>query len=202
MLVVFLVFIIIVIVIIFSTLRIEIKEFELINKKINNFQVIVSLSLFNKYKWIMLKIDDNKTNKLSEKIKKKIFNKLLKSRILTQFKNVNILLIKEWREIFSKMSLEKLNFIFKLGTEDASTTAYTIGIISAILGIVLSRNNKNIYYLIEPIYSDNNQIYLSLDCILSIKLVHINFRRILIKRRVYQKNGITSNRRINANSHG
>lgn len=198
-----LIFVIIPLLIVNSTFKINIKEFELVNKKINKFQVIVSLVLFNKLSWLKLKIDNDRINKVSKKIKKQIFNKLLDSRILTQFRSLDLRLVKEWKNIFSKMNLEEVKFYLKVGTEDACVTAYTVGIISSLAGIYLSRKLKNTKYLIEPIYRDENYVYLSLNCILAIKMVHIINRNKLFKEKeVYQRNGRTSNRRSYANSHG
>lgn len=198
-----LIFVIIPLLIISSTLKININEFELINKKINKFQVIVSLVLFSKWSWLKLRIDNDRVNRIDKKIKKQIFNKLLNSRILTRVKSFDGRLIKEWKQIFEKMNLEEANFNLKIGTEDACFTAYTIGIISSVAGIFLSRRVKKAKYLIEPIYIDKNYIYLSLNCILAIKLVQIiNRKKVVREKEVYRNYGISSNRRANVNSHG
>lgn len=189
--------------ILFSSLKIDIKEFELINKKINKFQLVISLALFNKFKWLKLKLDNDRISKVSKKMKKDIFNKLLDSRILTQYKSINETLIKEWKQILQKMDLEKINFNLKLGTEEADLTAYLIGIISALTGILLTRHSSKSKYLIEPIYEDKNYIYLSINCIIAIKLVHIiNMRKVFKEKEVYQKYGKSSDRRSYANSNG
>ena len=201
--IIILIMIIVPILILCSSLRIEIKEFELINMKINIFQLIISLALFNKLKWLKLKLDNDRINRVSAKMKKNLFNKLLDSKILTQYKNINSTLIKEWKKILQKMDIEKIDFNLKLGTEDASLTAYLIGIISLLIGIVLSRRVSKPTYLIEPIYRDKNYIYLSINCIIAIKLVHIiNMKKDFKGREVYQEYGESSNRRPYANSHG
>ena len=197
------IFILLTLLTICSNLKIDIKELELINKKINKLQLVVSLELFNKFKWLKLKLDNDRVNKISKKMKIDLFNKLLNSRILTQYKNINSKLISEWKEIFQKMNLEKINLYLKLGTEDASLTAYLIGIISAFAGIFLSRKVSRCKYLIDPDYSNKNYIYLSINCIISIKLVHIiNINKVFKEKEVYQKHGKSSNRRSYANSHG
>ena len=186
-----------------SCLRIEIKEFELINRKINKFELVISLALFNKFKWLKLKLDKDRFSKMNAKMKKNLFNKLLNSKILTQYKSINLNLIKEWKHIFQKMDLEKINLNLKLGTEDASVTAYIIGVISAFTGILLSKRVSKPTYLIEPIYRDKNYIYLSINCIIAIKLVHIiNIKKNIKEKEVYQEHGKPSNRRSYANSNG
>ena len=196
-------FITIQVLILSSTLKINIKEFELTNKKINKFQVIVSLALFNKYNWLKLKIDNKKINKVNKKIKKHIFNKLLNKRILTQFKSLDGEVIKEWKQIFNKMNLESINFNLKIGTEDACITAYIVGIISSFAGILLLNRVRNLKYLIEPLYIDKNYVYLSLNCIFAIKLVHIiNRKKVFKEKEVYRSYGKSSNRRSYANSNG
>ena len=186
-----------------SSLKIQIKEFELINRKINKFELIISLALFNKLRWLKLKLDNDRISKMNERMKKNMFNKLLNSKILTQYKNINSNLIKEWKHIFQKMDLEKINLNLKLGTEDASVTACLIGIISAFIGILLPQRASTSQYLIEPIYKDKNYIYLSINCIIAIKMVHIiNIRKIIKEKEVYQEYGKSSNRRSYANNHG
>ena len=186
------VFVIFPVLILCSTFKIDIKELEIINEKIKKFRIIFSLVLFNKLTWVKLKVDNKRLNKINEKVKKQLFNKILNSKILTKYKEINIL--KEWQEISKKMHLEGLNFILKIGTENACITANIVGIISIILSILFFGKRHKIKYLIEPIYSDKNSLYLSLNCIFTIKLIHIIIRKKHLKEKeVYQINGRKSN---------
>ena len=67
----------IILIIVSSTLRIDIKELETINTKIIKLKIIISLLAFNKLKWIGIKIDKNRIEKIKKSIKKPLMNKIL-----------------------------------------------------------------------------------------------------------------------------
>jgi len=191
--------------IVYSTLKIDIKEFILMNTKIEKFNIVISLNLFNKIKWIKLKIDNKRVNKLKGSSKLKTLNKILDTKILRKYKNAKQILAKDWKHILkelNKFEIEKVNIKSKIGTENAATTAIITGTILSILGIIFARKVANPKYKIEPVYTDKNYIYLSINCIVAIKLVHIINMNKKLGKEVYQENGRTSNRRAYANSNG
>lgn len=187
--------------VIFSTLRIEIEKLEIINKKVMKFKLILSLALFNRVKWIKFKIDKSKIEKIA---KSSIMDKILKTNFLKDYKNIKQ--IKNWKKVLkelNKLEIEKLQLYSKIGTQNPCITAYLIPTLASILAIALSKKMSEPKYKIEPVYIDKNYIYLSINCIITIKLVHIiNIIKLIKGKEVYQKDGRTSNRRAYANSHG
>ena len=172
-----------------STFKVDIKELIIKNKEIEKFKIKISLNLFNKIKWISLGLDNNKMDEIRNGSKLKIFNKILGKRILKKYKNAGKILIKDWKnqlKTFNNIKLENVNILSEISTEDAASTAVIAGVISAILGIILAKKATDIYYKIDPVYLNKNNIYISITCIISIKLVHIiNINKSLGKE-VYQ----------------
>lgn len=189
-----------------STLRIDIKEFEAINKKVTKFNLVISLNLFKKIKWIKLKINNQNVSKLKYNYKLKFINKILDTKILKKYKGINKILTTDLKLVLNqlqKFEIESFNLKAELGTVNPARTAYIVAIISSILAIVLARKINTPKYSIQPIYENRNHIYLSINCIIAIKLVHIiNMNKQIKGKEVYQANGRTSNRRAYANSNG
>lgn len=188
-----------------STLKIDVRELLLINKKLEKFEIIISLNLFNKIKWLKLKIDKAKVKKLQGSAKLKTLNKILDTKVLRKYKNARKILAKDWKHILKELNefdIEKLNLKIKIGTENAATTAIITGTISAIIGIILARKISNPRYDVEAVFIDKNYIYLSINCIIAVKLVHIINMNKKLGKEVYQEHGRTSNRRAYANSNG
>ena len=137
-------------------IKFHIKEFEFQNNKIKRIKIIISLNLFNKFDILKIKLN-------SEKIKK-IFNKSNK-KIKIEIEGV--------KYVIQKTYIENISITAKMGTKNTTTTAILVGISSSVLAIILARKVKYSKYSIEPIYQDKNYIYLSINCIFKIKLVHI-----------------------------
>jgi len=188
-----------------SSFKIEIKKLILIDTKVKEFIVVISLNLFNKLRWLSIKLDRKKIEKIRNGTKLKIFNKMLDTKVLRKYKNAKQILKKDWKHVLKnldKVKIEKIDIQSKLGTENAAVTAISVGLISAILGIILASKTENPKYKIEPVYIDKNYIYLSINCIIRIKLVHIINMNKKLGKEVYQNYGRTSNRRTYANSNG
>ena len=137
--------------------------------------------------------------------KLKLFNKILDTKILRKYKNAGKIFQKDWKHILkelNKFNIEKIQLETKIGTENAACTAIITGVLSAILGIILARKASNPQYKIEPIYVSKNYIYLSINCIIAIELVHIINMNKRIGKEVYQENGRTSNRTTYVGSNG
>lgn len=192
--------------IILSTLRIDIKEFMLINKKIENIKIEISLNLFNKFKWIKLTIDNQKIRKIQNNQKFKSFNKILDKKLLRKNIKIRDIIKNDYKQItqeFNNIKLEKINLKADISTKDIKATAFIVTILSSILAITLAKKINNPKFEIRPTYLEKNYIYLSINCIFSIKLVHIiNIYKKLERKGVHQKYGRTSNRRTYANSNG
>ena len=189
-----------------STLRIDIKELEIINTKIIKFTIIINLLAFNKLKWIAIRLDKDRIEKVRKNMKITIINKILDTKILKKYRNIEKVMIKDWKQILKKsnnIKIEEAEIKLQIGTENPVITAYTVAILSTILSIILARKMKEPKYEIKPVYIDKNYLHLFLKGIISVKLVHIiNMKKELERKEVYQKYGRTSNRRTYANSNG
>lgn len=160
-------------------IKICIDELEVENFEINKADIIIKFGI--------LKFKLNK-----EKLKKIISNN--KSKIKLE--------VNDFKEIIKKIEVPKLNINAKFGTGEPNSTAFFVAIVSSIIGIALARKIENPRYTIEPVYGDMNYIFLSINCIFEIKLVHIINIFIKLKRKEYQKYGRTPNRRSYVGSNG
>lgn len=160
-------------------IKICIDELEVENFEINKADIIIKFGI--------LKFKLNK-----EKLKKIISNN--KSKIKLE--------VNDFKEIIKKIEIPKLNINAKFGTGEPNSTAFFVAIVSSIMGIALARKIENPRYTIEPVYGDMNYIFLSINCIFEIKLVHIINIFIKLKRKEYQKYGRTPNRRSYVGSNG
>lgn len=160
-------------------IKICIDELEVENFEINKADIIIKIGI--------LKFKLNK-----EKLKKIISNN--KSKIKLE--------VNDFKEIIKKIEIPKLNINAKFGTGEPNSTAFFVAIVSSIIGIALARKIENPRYTIEPVYGDMNYIFLSINCIFEIKLVHIINIFIKLKRKEYQKYGRTPNRRSYVGSNG
>ena len=184
----------------FSTIRIQVENFEASNienmKKPKNYKIKIALYLFNKIKWIWISLDDKKIQKISQKSK---WNEVdIK-------KYVDVKDIKLVKKLSPKISF--LNLKVKLGTFDILATTYFVAILSTFVAVLLPYTIKkykkeNYYYEILPVYSDKNLYEIKLNCIIEEKMVHIiSIVYALLKKRRVDKNERTSNRRSYAYSH-
>ncbi len=184
----------------FSTIRIQVENFEASNmenmKKPKNYKIKIALYLFNKIKWIWISLDDKKIQKISQKSK---WNEVdIK-------KYVDVKDIKLVKKLSPKISF--LNLKVKLGTFDIVATTYLVAILSTFIAVLLPYTIKkykkeNYYYEILPVYSDKNLYEIKLNCIIEEKMVHIiSIVYALLKKRRVDKNERTSNRRSYAYGH-
>ena len=115
-----------------STIRIEITDFELSNKKHiePNYEIIYSLVLLNKIKWLSFHLNDKKM--------RKIYTKMHLERIDIKKieKDISIRKIKEVSKK-SKFIIRKFNLKIEIGTENASITAFIIPLISTLVSFIL-----------------------------------------------------------------
>ena len=155
-----------------STVRFRIEDFEVANIKniAPNYNVVISLKLFNKIKWLSFSLNDKKMKKLYTKLH------LEKVDIRKIEKELKFSDIQEFFKI--KPKLTHLNLKLKIGVDDVIITSYIVPIICSILAITLplvtsKENIKNIKYKIEPAYNMKNIYHLKLTTTLEIKLMNI-----------------------------
>jgi len=197
----FIIISIVFLILITSTIRIKIENLQMGNHlKKNKYKAFIQLYFLDKIKIFSIKINDEKVKKLysNKKFEKINFNKV---KEIIPINKETLSIIKEL-----KLEIEKLNLKIILGVEDAVLTSYLVAILSSLLGIILphfvkDRYNKEIKYVVEPIYN-TTQFNMHLDSIISIKIVHIIYVLYALvkkgKEREYER---TSNRRAYDYSH-
>lgn len=104
-----------------------------------------------------------------------------------------------------QIKIESLKLEINIGIEDVIYTSYFVAIIASILSIILphlvkKEDIQNIKYEINPIYNTLT-FNLSLDSIISLKIVHIIYVIYNLVKKGRNKNERTSNRRSYAYSH-
>lgn len=174
-------------VVIFSTIRIQFNNFTMSNinddKNIlsRNYKIIASVHLFNKIKWLSIKLNDKKIKKIYNKMN---LEKMDLKTLQNDFKIKNLEYLKKLN-----LKISYLHLKFKIGTEDVVATSFVVAIISSIIGILLPHVVKKYekdkyYYKIIPLYINKNVYEIKFDCIIEIKNVHIiNIIYVFIKKR-------------------
>ena len=189
-----------------STLEIEVENFVFNSnnkrsKKLEDYLIYIKLKFVNKITWLKIKIDYKKIKKY------KLFN----NKILKKLSNFKDMVSKNQKEIFKKenikyikeldIKLKKIHLDMKISVLDAMFTSLIVPLVSTLLSILLAKNIKKYKiekynYTITPIYKENIQIIISLNCIINVKMVHIiNILYMLLKRRSVKYDERTSNRR-------
>ena len=162
-------------VIIFSTLKIEIKNFKISNlekSKENTFiyEIIISLEILNKLKYFSLNLNAKKIRKITLKMH------LDKTKLKELEREISLSDIKEITNIKPKISYMDLQL--KLGIEDILATTYAVPIISTLISILLpllveKENLKNIKYEIKPMYNMGNMYDINLDIGIKVKILKV-----------------------------
>ena len=106
-------------------------------------------------------------------VKKKTSSKRIKGSI-----NTNKLIAKVIKS--GKLNINEFNLKIDMCTADAVLTAYLVGIVSSIIGIIIKAsdfriNNKKFFYEVQPIYTNQKVLNVGLKCIISKNLAHIMF---------------------------
>lgn len=197
------------IMLILSTIQIEISKLnfdssKLKSKRLQEYLFIIKLKLFNKITWIKLKINKTKINKAknSKFYKKVVLNKIKNIKGMQDLKVENIKVLKEL-----EIKIDKLNLFFEFCIENSAVTAFSTVIISTLISVILSifangYKKEKYEYKIKPIFGKQNFLKICIDCIISLKMVHIiNVIYILKKKRSVNKyDKRTSDRRTYAYS--
>lgn len=187
-----------------STLQIEIINLKIGNKEINQnrirdkYEIKIIIKFLDKIPILCFRLDNVKVNKIfnSEQLRNIDFNSMKK----------DIKIDKDIIEIIKniKLKLVNLNLKIYLGTEDAVLTSYLVAFIASTIGIIiphLLNKTEDCQYIVNPIYQNKNEYYVSLDSIISIKIVHIINSMLIFVKKGRDKNERTSNRRSYAYSY-
>lgn len=188
----------------FSTFQIEIKNLKIGNKENNsrikdNYEIKITLYFLQKVPFFWFRLNNKKIRKISNsKQLKKIDIKALERKV-----KFNKEIVEAIKNI--KIKISKLNLKVDIGTEDALLTSYLIAFIASIIGIILphiveKNKMKNCNYIVNPIYQNKNEYHISLNSIISIKIVHIIYSMLIFVKKGRDKNERSSNRRSYAYS--
>lgn len=188
-----------------SELKLKINDFELFNsedKREVKYNIKIGLYFLGKLPIFVFKLSDKKASKF---IKRSYLEKLVKD--LPKINNDKVKLKRKtlWNVIRKNGKITSFKLKMYIDTENVLTTSYLVGIISIIIPNLLRSNIENanpesINYKILPIYKNKNYIYLKLNSIFSIKLVHII--NMFTEKMGGNKNERSSNRRLNVNCYG
>ena len=179
--------------IVFSSIKLNIKKFDILyneNKtEKTNKEILAYLELYllGVIKIAKIKLTKERLKKIKIKGDFKQFKKDIK------FVRANHIL-KLLKKL--KVKVEKANINIRLGTDSIMLTAYLVAAVASAIGILFGvKNVKNNTFSVMPLYNSGNYIKINLNCIISVKIVHIIYAiYILIKKRRIS-NGGTSNRR-------
>ena len=226
LLVIFLIFIcsIIIYVLLFinSTLKITINKLYIDTEyKKLDYEFKIEICFAKEIKLLSIMVNKNRINKLNLKINNiqksnsilniskininKILSKIqrnLKQKIQSNSGDISKYLQTIYKNLKIDISQYKMNL--KIGISDVLLNSIIIGIISIVIAFILrimvSNTNKiyNYHYKILPIYGEKNVLKLNLNCIVSIKLVHIiNIIYILYRKGRKDKYVRTSSKIVN-----
>ena len=178
-----------------QNLKISTNEKPHLNKK---YQIKIVIYTLGFIPILKIKLNNQKIKKIinNQKIKEKI--KQQETKIIENKANIDKELITSLKNI--KTEVKEINLKIRIGTENASLTAFTIPVISTFIAIFLSKqikkyNDKQVF-LVEPVYLDKNLLNIEFSSIFQIKMIHIiNTICIVNKKRKGDKNERTSNRR-------
>lgn len=163
------------------------------------YKIIFELYFLGKIKIFCIKLNNKRLRKIytNRKIEEIDLNKVKQTIPINKetFKIIKSLNVK----------IESLKLEINIGIEDAIITSYTVAIIASLLSIMLphlvkKEDIKKVKYEIKPIYN-TLMFNLSLDSIISIKVVHIIYVIYNLVKKGRDKNERTSNRRPYAYSH-
>ena len=178
-----------------QNLKISTNEKPHLNKK---YQIKIVIYTLGFIPILKIKLNNKKIKKIinNQKIKEKI--KQQETKIIENKANIDKELIISLKNI--KTEVKEINLKIRIGTENASLTAFTIPVISTFIAMFLSKqikkyNDKQVF-LVEPVYLDKNLLNIEISSIFQIKMIHIiNTICIVNKKRKGDKNERTSNRR-------
>lgn len=196
---VLMVILIILLVLVFSKIQIQILDFEI--SSINKIQVSPKYGgelrwyVFNKIPILKIKLNKNTIRKF--KLKEKFIDFDIK--IWEERKKID----KDFFKIIKKLKfyIKQLNLKIDIGTENAALTSIIVPAISSVISLVLRnkiKTNEEQFFIIQPIYKNQNYLNVELSGIFEIKMNHIiNIIYLLIRKdkKGEDKYERTSNRR-------
>ena len=140
------------------------------NTEKSNYLLIFSLYFLNRIKFLSIKFDRKKMEKLITKMH------LEKVDIQKLEREIKLSDIKEVINIKPKVSY--LNLDIKVGVDDVLVTTYIVPILCTVFTLILPRvtkkeNVNDIKYVVEPIYNNGNVLHLKLESNIELKIINI-----------------------------
>lgn len=180
------------ILLLFIEIKVETENFE-IRIKNKNFEInkegtlIIRFNILNKINLFKFTTNINQFELPQSKNK---YDKI-KSHVI---KNENIKI----KDIQKKLKLkyENIKLNIEIGEENAAITAILTGVVSSVVSVIIGKyfsDIKQINWNVQPMYNINI-LKLSLNCIISVKLIHI-INTIFMMRKEGDKDARTSNRK-------
>lgn len=177
-LVFFIIFFLIIIGLVFSKIKINIKNITIINKD-KNFDIEIKIYLFGILKILKIKINSENMIILKSKIKlQKIKKKILKNFNVNKIEN-SIFKRITFRELKKlQLNVITLKIYLEYSTNNILLTTYSVPVISTIFGFLYNLSIKkydslNYYFKINPMYLNKKYFYIEGESIIEIKMVHI-----------------------------
>lgn len=178
MVLVLFIFVIIILGLIFSKIKINIKEIILTNNN-KEFNMEIYFYFFYIVRILSLKINSKNitiyNHKISiNKIKRKMIQNFNVEKIEnTVFKRISF---KDLKNL--KVNITKLKIYFEFSTNNVLLTTYSTPIISTLLSMIYSKfikeyNRKNFYFKINPMYLHKKYFYVEGESIIEIKMWNI-----------------------------
>lgn len=181
------------IILIFSDIRLNIKKLNIRNveneirtKLVKEIEIFLEIYLFGRLKIAKIRLD----NKKFKNFKRINFRSLMKkTNKLPRIKLSEVLNILD-------IKIDNANIVTYIGTNDVMLTVFVVTFISTILGLLLKNaNQEKSYFKILPFYHLGNSINFHLNCIITVKMVHIIHVIYLIVKKGMRKNERASYRR-------
>ena len=201
----FILFILLIITLSIVSSRIEIKlmPFIINSKKAKcvdeQSKVIIKLKLFGKIPIIKFVITKRKLKKLRKSFKMNEKIEEIEKNIIQNKDKIDVRLLAVIKEIGRSITIERLELGMELGTQNAFLTSMIVAILSSIVAIGVSKmkvKEEDVWYEIEPIYTNQNFVKIAISGIFQIKMVHIiNIIYVLNKKGGMKNHERTSNRR-------
>ena len=176
------IFIIFMILILFSKIRLEIKNIDIVIEEndSNKFDIVtdyilkIKICIFNFLPIFKFKLTKDRMKKLSGKMK------------FSNYKNE--ISIKNIKEILSILDIKvkKINLKIDIGLENIYILSMLIPFICTIISFILLRQKikiKNTYYKVNPLYNFQNLLKIKCNGIFDIKLIHIIYIIYIIKKK-------------------
>lgn len=178
MVLVFSIFFIIILGLVFSKIKIDIKEIIISNNK-KKFKIEIYFYFFCILKILSIKIDSKNikiyNHKINiQKLNKKIIEKLDVTRIENNiFRRITL---KDLKKL--KINISSLKIYFEYSTNNIWLTTYSTPIISTFISMIYLKfikkyNSENYYFKINPMYLHKKYFYVEGESIIEVKMVHI-----------------------------